>query len=239
MKHETISLRSLTIGYKTKQGVRTVASDINAAISSGELTCLLGQNGIGKSTLLRTLSGFLPPLGGEMLIGGQPLSAFTPRELAQTVGVVLTDRLDMQQMSVSELVSLGRQPYTGFFGMLSEADRYIVAQAMKMVGIAHLAQRLSSTLSDGERQKTMIAKALAQQTPLLWVSATACGVLHGDGDLELALQTADLLWLMQPGGELAMGTPQQMAREEALKCFIEQGGKTRFDASTMQVVVKN
>ena len=260
MKHETISLRSLTIGYKTKQGVRTVASDINAAISSGELTCLLGQNGIGKSTLLRTLSAFQPKLGGSISINGRELEDYSDRQLAQTIGVVLTERPDVQQMSVEEMVAMGRSPYTGFWGRLDDDDRREVSAAIDLIGIGELCHRLVVTLSDGERQKVMIAKALAQQTPIIFLDEPTAfldypskvemllllrrisreadkTIFLSTHDLELALQVADTLWLMTPDG-LHIGTPRQLADEGCLRTFVERGGAT-FDEQTMTVRVKS
>ena len=162
MDGETIQLRDLGIGYQTKHGVRIVAQHINGDIRSGELTCLLGANGVGKSTLLRTLSAFQPKTAGEILIEGREISTYTDKELSRRIGVVLTEKPDVRNMSVRELVSLGRSPYTGFWGTYSKDDLQIVDEAIALVGIEALSQRMVHTLSDGERQKVMIAKALAQ-----------------------------------------------------------------------------
>ena len=110
MDRGTIELRHLSIGSQTRHGVRTVAAGIDGAIRSGELTCLLGANGVGKSTLLRTLSAFLPKTGGEVYIEGRELSTFTDKELSRRIGVVLTEKPDVRNMTVRELVSLGRSP---------------------------------------------------------------------------------------------------------------------------------
>ena len=118
-REETIRLTGLSIGYRGKHSVKCVAEGISQAIHSGELTCLLGENGAGKSTLLRTLSGFLPPLAGEISILGRPLSSYKERELATVIGVVLTEKSNLQNMTVRELVGMGRSPYTGFWGRLS------------------------------------------------------------------------------------------------------------------------
>ena len=162
----TVTLTDLSIGYK---GKRTVASGLTAGIRSGELTCLLGENGVGKSTLLRTLSGFQPSLGGSISIEGQPLEQFSDKELARKIGVVLTEKPDVGQMTVDELVGMGRAPYTGFWGTLDDDDRRVVDEAIRQVGIEPLRTRQVSTLSDGERQKVMIAKALAQETPVIYL----------------------------------------------------------------------
>ena len=225
MNNETIQLKDLSIGYQTKHSVKTVAAGINGAIRSGELTCLLGANGVGKSTLLRTLAAFQPQISGEIFIveSGKrniPLSSLTDKELSKLVGVVLTEKPDVRNMSVRELVSLGRSPYTGFWGTYTDEDLRIVDEAIEMVGITDLTRRPVHTLSDGERQKVMIAKALAQQTPVIFLDEPTAfldypskvevlqllrrisreaekTIFLSTHDVELALQLADTIWLMR------------------------------------------
>lgn len=156
-------LQSLSIGYSHK----VIAADINAQIKGGELTCLIGRNGTGKSTLMRTLAGFLKPLGGSALLDGHDVSRLSPAERSHLISVVLTDRVDVDGMRVKDLVSVGRQPYTGFFGKMSSDDEEVVNKAIADVGMTDFASRQVNSLSDGERQKVMIAKALAQQTPVI------------------------------------------------------------------------
>lgn len=220
-----IELKDLTIGYAQKNNTKVVASDINATLHSGRLTCLIGANGIGKSTLLRTLSAFQPPLSGEIFIDNEspiPLSTLTDKQLSRLIGVVLTEKPDVQNMTVFELVGLGRSPYTGFWGRLNEEDKEVVKESLRLVGIESLQDRLIQTLSDGERQKTMIAKALAQQTPVIYLDEptafldypskvemltllrhlareTGKTIFLSTHDMELALQIADELWLMTAG----------------------------------------
>lgn len=159
-----ITLEQLSVGYK---GFSPVVTGINVEIKSGELTCLIGPNGIGKSTLLKTLTGFLPKLGGRLLLDGRDIDLLSQHERAKYISIVLTYKTDVQNLSVAEMVGMGRMPYTGFWGKLNADDRDIVAEAINMVGINHLKDRMVQTLSDGERQKVMIAKALAQQTPII------------------------------------------------------------------------
>jgi iron complex transport system ATP-binding protein len=164
----TIHLRQLSIGY----GDKTVARHLEETIVPGALTCLLGRNGAGKSTLLRTIAGLQPPLGGKVIFEDSEgreidMARQSKSQLAKMVSVVLTERPDVQQFTVEELVGMGRLPYTGFFGGLNEADRQVVANAMELTGITPFAHRQVQALSDGERQKVMIAKALAQQTPII------------------------------------------------------------------------
>ena len=156
-------LQSLSIGYSHK----VIADDINAQIKGGELTCLIGRNGTGKSTLMRTLAGFLKPLGGSALLDGRDVGRLSPAERSHLISVVLTDRVDIDGMRVKDLVSVGRQPYTGFFGKMSSDDEGVVNKAIADVGMTDFAGRQVNSLSDGERQKVMIAKALAQETPVI------------------------------------------------------------------------
>ena len=272
---ETVLLQDLSIGYATKGNEKVVASHLNAAINSGELTCLLGQNGIGKSTLLRTLSAFQPPLSGSIIMEmsnaqfdnaadkgnhHSQLSTLNSKVLSRLIGVVLTEKPDVQNMTVLEMVAMGRSPYTGFWGTLTAADRQKVDEAISLVHIEPLARRLVHTLSDGERQKVMIAKTLAQQTPVIYLDEPTAfldfpskvemmqllrrlavdeqkTVFLSTHDVELSLQLADRLWLMEPG-ELSVGTPRQLADSGALTRFIERPGIT-FDCSTFQIRVKS
>ncbi len=126
---ESVELKNLSIGYLTKGNRKVVATGLSVAINSGQLTCLLGRNGIGKSTLLRTLSAFQPKLEGEIRIDGKSLEAYTDKQLSRQIGIVLTEKPDVQNMTVDELVGLGRSPYTGFWGTLDDNDRQIAMLA--------------------------------------------------------------------------------------------------------------
>ena len=159
-----ISLSQLSVGYSLSH---PVISDINLELRSGQLACLIGENGIGKSTLLKTLTGFLPKLKGSLLLGNRDIESFSQRELARQVSIVLTQKPDVQNLTIEEIIGLGRSPYTGFFGRLRTEDRKVVDDAIATMGIEKLRGRMIQTLSDGERQKVMIAKALAQETPVI------------------------------------------------------------------------
>ena len=265
--NETVRLTNLTIGYQTKQHTTVVAEHLNAAIKSGELTCLLGRNGIGKSTLLRTLSAFQPPLGGEILLRNSEnsenseyseVSEYSDKQLSRLIGVVLTEKPDVRNMTIEELVGMGRSPYTGFWGTLSKYDKCIVDEAIGLVGIESLRGRYVHTLSDGERQKVMIAKALAQQTPIIYLDEPTAfldfpskvevmQLLHrlareqqktiflSTHDVELSLQIADCIWLMETG-LLSVGTPRQLADNGALSRFIEHKG-IQFNVQTLTIRV--
>ena len=259
MEREDVELRQLTIGYQTKNHVKTVAEGINATIRRGQLTCLLGANGVGKSTLLRTLSAFQPKLSGSIFLAGREIDDYTAAELSRMIGVVLTEKPDVRNMTVSELVSLGRSPYTGFWGTCSKEDMTIVQDALRQVGVSALAERLIDTLSDGERQKVMIAKALAQQTPVIYLDEPTAfldfpskvevmlllrhicqeagnTIFLSTHDLELALQIADCLWLMDRNEGLSIGTPKELADRDVLSRFIERRGIS-FDRRTLTIKI--
>lgn len=260
MANDTIRIEKLDIGYRRKGGFKVVGGGMDAVVHGGELTCLIGANGVGKSTLLRTLSGFQSKLAGHIYIKGKEMDAYTRRRLAHIVSVVLTARPDVDNLTVYELVALGRNPYTGFWGSLTQEDRLIVDNSIAMTGISHLERRMVHTLSDGERQKMMIAKALAQQTDVIFLDEptafldypskvemmqllhslagkTGKTIFMSTHDVELALQIADRLWLMTGGGKLCMGTPAELAESGALSSFIDRPG-IRFDASAMSIRVE-
>lgn len=258
---ESIHIENLCIGYPGKGDVKVVASDICAGINSGELTCLLGANGVGKSTLLRTLSAFQPRLSGEIRIEGKDISSYTDKQLSKVISVVLTEKCDIRNMSAVELIGLGRSPYTGFWGTLSKEDKAVVDHAIELVGISHLAHRMVHTLSDGERQKVMIAKALAQETPVIYLDEPTAfldfpskvemmQLLHllsrqtdktiflSTHDLELALQIADKIWLMDKVNGVIIGTPEDLSLDGTLSGFFARKGIV-FDLDTGLFRVNN
>lgn len=237
-----ITLNNLTTGY----GRHIISRRISATLQRGELVSLLGANGIGKSTLLRTMAAFQPALEGEIIIGSAPLSHLSASERSHLIGVVLTERPAVQNMRASELVGMGRSPYTGFWGTLSDEDRRIVDEAMQRTGIEALAHRFVDTLSDGERQKVMIAKAVAQQTPIILLDEPTAFldfpskvdtmrmlrqlahsmqkvIFLSTHDIEMALQLSDRVWLMTSEG-IHSGTPDQLAADGTLEAFLRHDG---------------
>ena len=261
MSSVTVHIDRLSIGYRDRKVPKVVAEGICADIHSGELTCLLGANGIGKSTLLRTLSAFQPPLDGEISLLGRSIDTYSDKQLSRVISVVLTDKCDVRNMSVEELIGLGRSPYTGFWGTLHDTDRRIVRQAIEQVGIGHLTHRMIQTLSDGERQKVMIAKALAQETPIIYLDEPTAfldfpskvevmQLLHqlsrttdktiflSTHDLELALQIADRIWLMDKDNGVTIGTPEDLALDGSLSGFFARKGIV-FDYDTGLFRIEN
>ncbi len=158
-----VTLHNIEIGYPQ----RSLASGIEASFERGELIALLGRNGSGKSTLLRSIAGLESPLAGEVMIEGENILALTTLQRASTVSFVTTERRRVVNMLVEDLVSLGRAPYTSWLGRMQEQDREIVAHSLELVGMSDFARRSVERLSDGELQRVMIARALAQQTPLI------------------------------------------------------------------------
>lgn len=250
----TVEIKNLVTGYISRHHRIEITRDVSASLKSGELTCLLGPNGAGKSTLLKTISGFIAPLGGRIEINGRNLADFSARELAKIIGVVLTERISLDNMSVRELISMGRSPYTGFWGRLTMHDKRMVDRALSLVNIESLSDRMVHTLSDGERQKVMIAKALAQETPIIFLDEPTAFldypskveimqllqrlsmdegkiVFLSTHDLELALQIADRVWLIDKTLGVETGTPEDLALDGKLGEYFEHEGVT-FDLAT-------
>ena len=232
-KKTVISAQDLCIGYRTGKKEKRVHEHLSFELHAGELTCLLGANGAGKSTLLRTLSASQPALEGDLLMMGKSLSDYSEKERSRTIGVVLTDKTFAGGLSVYELVALGRQPHTGFFGRLTKEDKRIVEEAMENVGIAHKAKSYTAELSDGERQKVMIAKALVQECPLILLDEPTAfldvvsrieimhllhrlaveqnkAILLSTHDIEQALVLADKIWLLTKGKGLQCGVTEDI-----------------------------
>lgn len=258
----TLTATGLGIGYSDGRNLPTLLHEnLNFELKAGELTYLLGPNGAGKSTLIRTLVGFQPRLAGEVSIGGRPIKGFSQNEYAKLMSVVLTERSSVGGMTVRELVGLGRYPHTGYFGILRTKDHRIVERAIAQVGIADLAHKYVSELSDGERQKAMIAKALAQETPIIILDEptafldlpskievmvllhtlaveTQKSILLSTHDLELALQLADRLWLLAKGREMVSGVPEDLVLSGEFNSFFEREG-ILFDKETGSFRVHN
>jgi iron complex transport system ATP-binding protein len=229
----TLRTTDLAVGYRTRRSTRAVLERVNVAVRPGELVCVLGSNGIGKSTLLRTLAAMQPPLSGRVELEDRDTRSLTPAELARRLGVVLTDRAAIDGLTARRVVELGRYPHVGWFGLLRAIDRGVVDAAIEAVGIRHLTQSEVARLSDGERQRVMIARALAQQPSLLILDEPTAfldlpsrvelmtllrdltrrehvAVVLSTHDLELAVRVADVVWLVMPGGELATGAPEDV-----------------------------
>lgn len=243
MSSASITLHRLAVGYQSRHGSgHPVGQPLNATAPAGTLTCIIGRNGTGKSTLLRTIARLQPRLGGSVCIGERDIDTMTRQELARMASIVLTARPDMANLTVGELAALGRAPYTGFWGRLGEADRRAARHALNLVGMERIERRRVCSLSDGECQKAMIAKSLAQDTPVILLDEPTAfldfpgkvelmsllarlaheggkTVLLSTHDLETALQTADRLWILDSGG-IREGTPSELVRDGAVTGYI-------------------
>lgn len=243
----------VTAGYRTGRSVTPILGPVSLSMASGEFVCLLGPNGVGKSTLLRTLAGMQPPLSGVVRLDGANIQTLPRSEVARRLSVVLTDRVAFGLLTAHELVALGRHPFTDWSGRLSEHDAAVVARAIEAVGAQSLASRLVSELSDGERQKVMVARALAQEPAVMVLDEVTafldlprrvemmqllrrlahdrgCAVLLSTHDLDLALRHADTLWVVGPQG-LAVGLPEELVLNGALATAFGGTGLS-FDSHT-------
>ncbi len=248
----TLRTYHLTVGYTQGRRATRVLDDINITLHPGELTCLIGPNGAGKSTLMRTLAGMQSPLAGQVHLGAEPIHQIPASRLAKQLAIVLTERVDVGNLSSYALAALGRHPYTDWRGQLSAHDESVVRDALTTVGAAALAHRPVNELSDGERQKVMIARALAQEPQVLLLDEPTafldlprrveimqllhklardrgCAILLSTHDLELALRLADRLWLMPVGGPLTVGLPEEVALNGALAATF-RGEGVEFDS---------
>lgn len=231
--NDVITASNLSIGYHTKNRKTTVQSNLNFTLKGGNLTCLLGPNGAGKSTLLRTISASQPILDGSLNIMDKPVERYSEKELSRTIGLVLTERIFAGALTVRQLVALGRQPHTGFFGRLSAYDKEIIDHALHLTGISHKAETYTANLSDGERQKAMIAKAIVQECPIILLDEPTAfldavsrieiltllhrlaheenkAILLSTHDIEQALVTADYLWLLTPKNGIHSGVTEDI-----------------------------
>ncbi len=255
MSEIVLETSNLSIGYNpSRQPVKVVAKDISLSLRAGELVCLLGPNGAGKSTLIRTLCGMRSPLSGHVKLMGEDISRLKPKEMARRLGVVLTDRIEVGMLSVYALVALGRHPHTGWTGTLSPRDERIVRWAIEIVGATALAKRRVNELSDGERQKVLIARALAQEPGLIVLDEptafldlprrvdimstlrrlahlTNRAVLLSTHDLDLAMRSADRVWLLPPNGALQEGAPEDLVLSGAFEHTFHSEGVV-FDSNS-------
>ena len=250
-----LQTRHLSTGYKTgRKSCKVLSEDLNLRMYPGELICLLGPNGSGKSTLIRSLSGLQPALKGTVEIEGKSIQDLRPADLAKKLSMVLTERVKAGNLNAYSLVALGRHPYTGWLGNLSRADKEKTQQAMVATGTTDFADRKVHELSDGECQKVMLARALAQDTPLIILDEPTAhldlpnrvelmqllhqlarqmnkAILLSSHDLDLALQAADQVWLLQQDGQLKTGTPEDLVLQGTFEAAFAREG-FQFDKDT-------
>ena len=236
-----LSTKNLTIGYKNL----IIQKELNLNVSGGKLICLVGINGCGKSTLLRTLAGLQPPISGKIFINSKNIAKLNDYERSTLFSLVLTDKIEVENLTVFELVALGRYPYTGWNGALAKQDETAVKNALQQVNLLHKKDSMLSAVSDGEKQRAIIAKALAQDTPLVLLDEptshldlpnrieimmllrrlsvnTKKSFILSTHELDLAVQMSDYLWLMNKN-ETVTGVPEDlMLSQKFQKSFENQ-----------------
>ena len=248
---EMLKTRQLGIGYNGK----ALISDINVGLNKGDIVALAGPNGAGKSTLFKTLTCNIKPVSGEIILMGRELSTYKAAERASLFSIVLTEKPDDMFLKVFDIVATGRYPHLGLMAHLKDEDEAIVMQSLETVGISALANRNFVSLSDGEKQKVMIAKALAQDTPIIYMDEPAAfldypskielmhlmtrlareqgkAILFSSHDLELLLRYSDQMWLVAHKKALLSGTPSQLLKCGAINDYFNIDAATLFQHLT-------
>jgi iron complex transport system ATP-binding protein len=238
-----VRLENVAIGYKSHV-TKVVKSGITLEALPRELVAIIGENGVGKSTLLKTLGGFLPPLEGQLTIGEKSITEYQEKELAKLLSYVSTEQIRVPNLNVYDLVSLGRYPHTNWFGKLLTEDRLLIEEAIVAVGLQGFEDRLVNNLSDGERQKVMIARALAQDTPIIILDEPTAfldlsnkfelvhilqqlartkgkTILFSTHDLTTALAESDRMWLMLKDS-IQQGSPEDLILNGSFNALFDQ-----------------
>ncbi len=233
--HIVLDIRKLNIGYRKNKSVLKIADGISFTLGRGEMAAVIGVNGIGKSTLLKTLSGVIPKLSGDILLNGKPFEAYSLNNLAKELSLVLTETIPSGNLTVQEILALGRQPYTNWMGTLSDTDREVINRVLRAMALEKLRNRKCHELSDGQLQKVMIARAMVQNTSLIILDEptthldlyhkasilkhlqTICHqsgktILFSSHELNLALQLCDKILLMLPQSSY-FGSPAQLIEQ--------------------------
>lgn len=251
----SIVLNGLNIGFRKPRNRITVYGPVNASIRENEMVALIGRNGIGKSTLLRTIAGLQPPTGGEIKLNGISVQKIGLKDMSRMVSYVSTEPVHGFRIRVDEIIALGRFPYSGWLGKLNEIDRQAISDAVQYTGIAGLLNKSIHEISDGERQKVMIARALAQDTPIIILDEPTAfldlparyeilrilndlsihnkkTILFSTHDLELAIDVADKLWVMT-GDEMFQGAPEDLLINNVFRNLF-LSSPAEFDEKTLQ-----
>ncbi|MGI9532847.1 ABC transporter ATP-binding protein [Lutimonas sp.] len=257
--HTVIETSDLCIGYTSKKEINEVSKHINVRLESGQLTCLVGRNGIGKSTLLRTLGKMQPRLGGDILLNKKSIDEFSRNDLAKIISVVLTEKIPPSNLSVYELIALGRQPYTNWIGKLHESDLNQIAEALEQSHLSELASQRCDKLSDGQLQRAMICRALAQNTGLIILDEPTAhldiqhkietfkllkkiahhlnkSILISTHEIQLATQMSDKMWLMTED-EIISGKPSELIASDKINLIFDSNS-IFFDKESGQFIMK-
>ncbi len=249
----------MSIGYLTKRAPIVVQQNLNIALNSGSFVCLLGNNGVGKSTLLRTLSLMQLPLGGHIFLNQKSIEKYSSQEIALEISLVLTEPIPQNNLSVLEVVALGRQPYTNWIGKLTFDDHNFIEQAMEQTQITKFASKKLHELSDGQKQRVMIARALAQNTSLIFLDEPTAhldihykvsilsllknickslnkSIVIATHEVSFATQLADQLWLMFPD-KFVSGTPDELIKNKSLQKLFNSD-LVSFDTNSKHFLIK-
>ncbi|MBO7195373.1 MAG: ABC transporter ATP-binding protein [Alistipes sp.] len=250
-----IRFENLTLGY----GSRILIDNLSTSIKAGELTALVGRNGTGKSTLLRAITGLGDRIKGNIYLAGKPIDSLTTAELAQTVAFVTTDKVRIANLRCRDVVALGRAPYTNWIGRMQVQDEEIVMHSMALVGMSDYADKTMDRMSDGECQRIMIARALAQQTPIILLDEPTAfldmpnryelctllqhlahqekkSILFSTHELDIALALCDSIALISPPQLHLLPTEQMVSSGHIERLFTS--GIVNFDPTTRSVSIK-
>ncbi|MCA0931507.1 ABC transporter ATP-binding protein [Lutimonas saemankumensis] len=248
----------LSIGYNSRKNEKLISTNLDLTLNKGELICLIGKNGIGKSTLIRTLSKMQPRLSGEILLNNINIDTYSRIELAKNIGLVLTEKIPASNLTVYELIALGRQPYTNWIGKLTDEDISQINKALENSDLAGLAHERCDKLSDGQLQRAMICRALAQNTEIIILDEPTAhldvqhkietfrllkniahkldrAILISTHEIQLATQISDKLWLMTEDG-IIQGKPSKLIENEDINLLFDSK-KIHFDKETNQFIM--
>lgn len=250
-----LTTTGLSVGYRKRRRAQAILSDLSLTVSTGEMVCLLGENGVGKSTLLRTLAGLQPMVSGQVQINGHDLARIRPIDRAQLIGVVLSDRIAVGALRARQMVALGRYAYSNWAGNLTTEDKRAIDRAIDAVGATHLADRDCRELSDGERQRLNLARVLAQEPKLIVLDEPTAyldvasrvelmtllrrlarddgiAVIASSHDIDLALRNADTAWLLSPDRILRCGAPEDLIAAGVV-AHAFSAGRLRLDVDSL------
>lgn len=242
---EVLSAENLSVGYDEK----VVLSNLNFKIYSGDFICLMGSNGRGKTTLLKTICNLIDSISGNIFLNGKKLEELAQSYIAQNISLVLTERLELPNSTVHEVVSHGRAPYTNFWGTLSDEDNEVILNSLDSLNIRDWSNRQFDTLSDGQKQKVLIARALAQDTPILFLDEPTNfldiphkmelmsllkkvarkhdkAIFFTSHDWDVVLTMCSLVWAIDSSGKIHSGMPEELVINSTLDdCFFADGIK--------------
>ncbi|TQX39938.1 ABC transporter ATP-binding protein, partial [Clostridioides difficile] len=252
-----LKTNNLSVGYNNK----VVISNINVEVENGEILCLLGSNGAGKTTLLRSLSKLISPIKGEIYLNGVNINCISRKALSKKMALVLTNRLLGDLMTVQDIVNIGRYPYTGFFGSLSKKDLIMVDEALESVDALHLKKRYFDELSDGEKQKVLVARALVQEPEIIILDEPtthldikhrlelinilkklskekSISVILSLHEIDIALKSCDKVALIKNNKVIAYGQPEDVVDEDIINSLYELDDKN-FNSLLGSVEISN